>query len=177
VRGTNSRQTFYYWCYYVYQTHTLIWPTRQKIVVEVIVSTFKSRLSLPSEIDSFSFTLLLLFFPKVLRGLPVGLTHNFAGFMTPSQTTQRSGRPAMVIQFYNWKTGLMLSTSGIEMMMGILFQQTPWCFITNIGECPTYGFFLGQALFSNVMCICCLPYELNSCQFDYTLSQFAIVFP
>jgi len=56
----------------------------------------------------------------------------------------------------------MLSTSGTEMMMGILFQQTLWCFITNIGACPTYGFFLGQALFSNVMCICCFCYELTS---------------
>jgi hypothetical protein len=41
----------------------------------------------------------------------------------------------------------MLSTSGIEMMMGILFQQTLLCFITNIGECPTYGFYLGQVFF------------------------------
>jgi len=66
-----------------------------------MVSTFKSGLTLASEIDSFSFTLLLSFFSEVFGALPVGLTHHFAGFMTPSQTTQRSGRPAMVIQFYN----------------------------------------------------------------------------
>jgi hypothetical protein len=83
VRGTNSRQTFYYWCYYVYQTHTLIWPTRQKIVVEVIVSTFKSRLSLPSEIDSFSFTLLLLFFSQSLTRLACWANPQFCRFYDP----------------------------------------------------------------------------------------------
>jgi len=80
----------------------------------------------------------------------------------------------------------MLSISGIEIMMGILFQQTPWCFITSIGECPTYGFLSSagvlfnsfqKVLFSNVMHVCCFCYELTSCQFDYNLSQFAILFP
>ena len=88
-----------------------------------------------------------LFFSKLLWGLPDELTHHDAGLTTPSRTTLHSGRPVTAIQFYNWKTGLMPSTGGIEMTMGITFQQTPWCFITNTGERPANCFYLGQLLF------------------------------
>jgi hypothetical protein len=54
-------------------------------------------------------------------------THDhFAGFMTPSQTTQRSEKAGTVVHSFTTEKhdSCCLTTSGIEMTMAILFQQT-----------------------------------------------------
>jgi len=158
VRG-NSQQT-YYWYYFVYWTLTPIWPSSHKVwwclrpwfELSSSCSPQHRRYTVPPAHYCF-------FFSKLLWGLPDELTHHDAGLMTPSRTTLHSGRPVTAIQFYNWKTGLMLSTGGIEMTMGITFQQTPWCFITNTGGCPANCFYLGCLA---VMFIGCFFYELNT---------------
>lgn len=153
-------------------------------MVEVIVWTFKSLATLASEID-FSCISLLLFFFLLYQTLArlAWCIHHAAGFWTPSQTTLHSGKLVTAIQFYNWKTGLMLSTAGIEMTMGIMLPQTPWCSITNTGECPTNNFYISRAsIVSNATRIDCFFYKLNNLPVcprrqTYNPWQFVIPFP
>lgn len=72
-------------------------------------------------------------------------THDhFAGFMTPSQTTQRSEKAGTVVHSFTTEKhdSCCLTTSGIEMTMAILFQQTTVMFHNQY----TFVFFFGLGI-------------------------------